>query len=54
MDIIYMSIRRPAGGNGLKGVNLVKGVDGLNRCLVRIVILANYKFNFIREHDNLV
>ena len=38
------SFVQPVGGKGMG----VKGMDG------RIVIIASYKFHFIRAHDNLV
>ena len=42
MDIIYWSAR----SSSRRGVDGVKGVDG------GIVILASYKFHFIRVHHN--
>ena len=44
MELIYWSVRS----------SNRRGGDGVNRVDGGIVILAYYKFHFIREHDNLV
>ena len=48
MDIVSSSVSWTVRPSRRRGGDYIKEVDG------GIVILASYKFHFVRKHDNLV
>ena len=50
MEIIYWSVR----SSGRRGGDRIKVWDGVKGWMVGIVILASYKFYFMRVDDDLV